>query len=149
MKNSTLFTSLDERVSYLIYRTALRIRLRIHRTIRDLGLDISPEQLGLLIRLSEEQGLNQKELAEKTFTDKPSTTRMIEKLEKKQLIKRMVNNEDKRAYQLYLTSKGRKVKDQLDERIANQGRIYRGFTKKEKNELIRLINRAYENLTEE
>jgi DNA-binding MarR family transcriptional regulator len=149
MKNDkTLVNSmpLDERFSYLVYRAALRIRLRTLRVIRESGETISPEQLILLLRLGEIEGMSQKELALRTFTDKPSMTRMITKLEKKGLMQRQKNKKDGRAFELYLTSKGIKVRDKLDKEIRAGRSIYHKFSKEEKSEFIRLLDKLYKNL---
>ena len=57
--------------------------------------------------------MSQVELAEMTFKDKPNVTRMLEVLERKQLIFRQPDENDRRAYKVFLTEVGQQLKAQL------------------------------------
>ena len=118
---------LDRRFSYLVYRAALRVRLRTLRTIKEAGEDLSPEQLVILLKLGESEGMSQRELASQTFIDKPSITRMIGKLEKMGLIRRRDNKKDGRAYKLFLTKKGGEVRNKLDKKVTEKKVLYQEF----------------------
>lgn len=148
MSRQATSSTLDQRGSYLIYRTALRIRLMWQRIIEGSGYAFSPEQLVLLMRLGEEEGINQQELAKRGFFDRPSATRMIDKLEKSGLIRREPDLDDRRAYRLYLTPNGKRLRVKLDRIATGMHRFYRGFTQKEKEELIRLLTKLQENLSD-
>lgn len=70
---------------------------------------ITAEQSAVLNQLTDTQGINQKELA--NHLDKPSAnvTRLIDQLEKKELVRREESPTDRRAYFTYITDKGKEV----------------------------------------
>jgi MarR family transcriptional regulator, transcriptional regulator for hemolysin len=75
--------------------------------------DITPEQWTVLKRLAENDGINQKELAVKAEKDQPTVTRILDILERKELISKQKNEEDRRSFILFITDKGLAVKDEL------------------------------------
>jgi DNA-binding MarR family transcriptional regulator len=66
-----------------------------------------------LNRLWEEDGLSQVELAERTFKDKPGTTRILNLLEKKKIVVRKPDESDGRVLRVFLTKTGRDLKEKL------------------------------------
>ncbi|MEC0182267.1 MarR family transcriptional regulator [Paenibacillus peoriae] len=71
--------------------------------------DISPEQWIVLYQIYQAEGLNQKEIAAKAVKDQPTTTRIIDLLDKKGWVRRVNSPQDRRAYLLHLTEAGRQV----------------------------------------
>ena len=58
----------------------------------------------------EKEGLSQQELCNATFRDKPSITRLVDNLEKLNLVKRVASENDRRINRIYLTRQGQKWK---------------------------------------
>ncbi|MBE7473568.1 MAG: MarR family transcriptional regulator [Anaerolineales bacterium] len=108
----THFT-LDESLGYLINRTARRLKHELDQVFKANGYDITPEQWTLLNRLWQQEGLSQVELAEQTFKDKPNVTRILDILERKLLLFRQKDENDRRAFKVYLTEAGRELKEKL------------------------------------
>jgi DNA-binding MarR family transcriptional regulator len=104
---------LNESLGYLINRTARRLKHELHQAFKANGYDVTPEQWALLNRLWEQEGLSQVELADQTFKDKPTVTRMLDVLEKKHLLFRQRDGGDRRAFNVYLTEAGRDLKEKL------------------------------------
>ncbi len=73
------------------------------------GLDLSKEQMIVLKKLMDEDGLNQNELAALTYRDKSSLARLLSKMEQKKYIIRKQCREDRRINKVYLTEIGEKV----------------------------------------
>lgn len=71
--------------------------------------DITPEQWLVLYQIGEHEGLNQKEIAAKADKDQPTTTRILDLLEKKGYTQKSVSIHDRRAFQLYLTDSGKEL----------------------------------------
>ena len=65
----------------------------------------------MLLFLWEKEGVTQQELCHVTFKDKPSMTRLINNMEKQNLVKRTACDTDKRINLIYLTSYGRSLED--------------------------------------
>lgn len=99
-----IFAILNGKVSAAINR-------KLYRNFREYNLDITPEQWTVLLFLWEKEGVTQQELCHVTFKDKPSMTRLINNMEKQNLVKRTACDTDKRINLIYLTSYGRILED--------------------------------------
>jgi len=71
------------------------------------GEDIVQLEYGTLIALEIEPGVDQRRLADAMGVDPSNASLIVDRLHSKGLIKREVNDADRRARNLYLTSKGR------------------------------------------
>lgn len=69
--------------------------------------DITPEQWSVLFRIQEMDGCIQKEIAERSGKDKPTTTRILDALEAKGLVRRKIGENDRRSFCVNITDKGR------------------------------------------
>jgi len=107
MSSSILDESLGFRLG-MTYRKASQIL-----TQRFKPYDMTPEQYTLLVRLVEEDGINQKELAQRTARDQPTLTRILDVLERKGLVRKETDPSDRRAFLLYITDEGRKKAEEL------------------------------------
>lgn len=75
-------------------------------------LNITVIQWSLLDQLYQHEGINQRELAQYCMKDPSSLTKTVDLLEKKELIVRKQDTNDRRAFKLYLTAKGSKVRNE-------------------------------------
>lgn len=83
---------------------------RLQKNLRGAGLDITSEQWSILYALWEEEGLTQQELAQRTFREKTAITRLIDNLERSDLVIRVADKGDRRTNLIYLTKVGRQLK---------------------------------------
>jgi DNA-binding MarR family transcriptional regulator len=139
--------NMDESLGYIINRTLMKIKKEFIKRLKP--YDLTPEQWTLLNRLGEQDGLTQTDLAEKTYKDQPNTTRMLDKLEKKNLLRRADNPEDRRAFLIYLTDKGKEVRESIIPIATqlNEDASF-GLEKAECRQLISLLNRVANNFEE-
>lgn len=79
------------------------------------GLGVGPGQFMFLLELYRGDGRSQEDLAETLNIDKGTTARAIKKLEEEGFLTREKDEIDKRAYKLYLTDKGKDIKESLYE----------------------------------
>lgn len=103
--------NLDDSVGYLINIVAGKLKNELNRHFT--AFDITPEQWAVLNRLWEKDGITQKDLAERTFKDQPNIGRILDKLEKKGLIRRCTGTEDGRVIIVFLTQEGQSLKKDL------------------------------------
>lgn len=75
--------------------------------------DLIPEQAGILRRLGEQDGISQKELAIRAAKDQRNITRLLDQLEKKKLVRREHNKEDRRSFLAYLTEDGKEINKKI------------------------------------
>ena len=123
---------------------------RLQKNFRNAGLDITIEQWTVLYHLWKEDCLNQQELCNRTYRDKPSITRLIDNLEKQRLVKRASFKNDKRINLVCLTDAGRALQD-TTLALANQtmDEALDGVKKDEIEIVKSVLQRVYDNLTAE
>ena len=71
--------------------------------------DVTQAQFGVLAHLSAREGISQQELSEKLFVTKGNVCGLIDRLEKRGLVERRFDPEDRRSNLLFLTEEGRKL----------------------------------------
>ena len=104
-------TNPNNSAGLLIRDTMMHLQILVRAKIKD--DDLSPAQYFLLRTLWETEGLSQRELSDRVCTTEPTTQSAILRMEKQGLVKRVRNEEDKRAYRVYLTKKGRNLEKKL------------------------------------
>jgi len=117
-----------------LVRASESVTSRVIRHLDDDGLTVS--QFGVLEALFHLGPLSQRELAQKILKSGGNVTMVIDNLEKRQLVKREREAEDRRLYRITLTPAGRKLIKSIFPRhagkIASQMNI---LTKEELKEL--------------
>ncbi|MFB9276131.1 MarR family winged helix-turn-helix transcriptional regulator [Cohnella cellulosilytica] len=103
---------------------------------------ITPEQWSVLYQVNLEDGLIQKDIAERAGKDRPTTTRILDHLEQKGLVGRRTGDRDRRSFQVGITDKGKElIRETLPiERRANE-EVRRCMSDEEYDTLIRLLIR--------
>ncbi|WP_370900952.1 MarR family winged helix-turn-helix transcriptional regulator [Chryseobacterium gossypii] len=86
-----------------------RLRQRIQTCINEYNPDLSYELVEILGLLSRNNGINQQEIGNKVSKDKSSITYLINSLVKRDLVKRVAYENDRRNKQVFLTPKGEKI----------------------------------------
>lgn len=94
----------------VIGRTTNTVNRNLQREFKRHNLTITHEQWTLLSALWSKDGQTQQSLAEKTFRDKTSVTRLINKLESQSLVVRITDKYDQRTNLIYLTAQGKSLK---------------------------------------
>jgi MarR family transcriptional regulator, lower aerobic nicotinate degradation pathway regulator len=102
--------------------------------------DLTPQQFGLLAFLWQQDGLSQAELSAKSQIDRTTMGGIIDRLEKEGLVERRNHPEDRRAYQVFLTPRGKSLEEKLCP-VAGQviGKVTSPLTEEEHQTLIRLL----------
>ncbi|OON99098.1 MAG: hypothetical protein ATN35_02215 [Epulopiscium sp. Nele67-Bin004] len=109
---------------------------------------VDQEEIGLgqIICLNEiykQEGLNQEHLATNLSVDKATIARAIKHLEKNGYIYRQRNENDKRAYEIYLTEKGKAEYNNIYEFFDElEAILSANLTDLEKNILINLLEKV-------
>lgn len=103
----------------LIARTSRIIRLSFTQAFREHQLDITPEQWVILDKLYHNNGISQTALANDSFKNAPTVSRIIDLLCTKQLTERQRFENDRRRYKIFLTPKGRTLVEKALPIVAN------------------------------
>jgi Transcriptional regulators len=100
------------------------------------------EQFGLLYLIHKvEQEAIQKDMAEIMGKDKSSILRMVDSLEKKELVRRVVDKDDRRKNRLMVTKKGEKTLEQwLKIEVELDNELIEGIDKSDLDSFYKVIN---------
>lgn len=115
-------------VGFLLAKTHLLLKRKVNRAFAEAGHDVTVEQMGLLVFLWHKEGFSQRELVNKVKKVKSSIARLIDNMEKRNLVVRIADQSDKRNKLIYLTHKGKALRKDL-EIIVNQQltKAYKGI----------------------
>lgn len=94
----------NKSLGHLFHIINLNMRKKLEKDIKEFDFS-SGHQFAVLLLLSK-QSLSQKEISDVTLADEPSTTRMLDRMIKKDIIAKKKSLEDKRKQVVYITSKG-------------------------------------------
>jgi DNA-binding MarR family transcriptional regulator len=101
-----------ELYSFITGKASTAIARNLQKKFNAAGLTITIEQWSVLYHLWKEDGKSQQELCNATFRDKPSITRLVDNLEKLQLVKRVPSGNDRRINMIYLTRQAQKLQEE-------------------------------------
>lgn len=136
---------LDRSLGFVVNRTAQRLAAALGRALAP--HDVTPQQWAVLNRLWEADGLSQQDLAERTFKDPANTTRILDKLERKGLVARRPDPDDRRVQLIFLTDEGRRLREVLVPLAQDLlARSTAGVTAAEQATAMRVLRRIDENL---
>ena len=133
-------------VGTLIDRTMKIIRSNYVQAFKKAGVDITTEQWVILDRLYDANGLSQTNLANDTFKNSATISRIIDLLSNKKLIERQRFENDRRRYKIFLTHDGVNVVETLRPYVFDLRRNgWNDISKEEYGDFVRIINRIYSN----
>ena len=136
-----------ELYSFITGKASTAIARRLQKKFNTAGLNLTIEQWSVLYHLWKEDGISQQELCNATFRDKPSITRLVDNLEKLQLVKRVASENDRRINKIYLTKQAVKLEEQtmeLAEQTLNDA--LNGVPANQINLCKEVLQKVYDNL---
>ncbi len=80
---------------------------------------VTPGQYAVLRCLWDENGLTARKLADRLYLDGSTITGILDRMEQRGLIEKLVDPKDRRALQVMLTETGRKLEEPLSQAIIN------------------------------
>ena len=98
--------SAKEELGHFMGRTTRAMSRMFQNVITHAGYDITIEQWVIIANLNCKNGQFQQQLADNTYKNKTSVTRMINALQKKGLVDRISDPKDLRQKRIFLTKKG-------------------------------------------
>lgn len=117
------------------------------RVLKDYG--ISSAEYPVLFLLHKQEGLTQDEISAAILIDKSAVTRVLQSLSDKGLIERKKGSSDRRLNYIFLTDRGREIKEPIYDAIDHWNNILTAhMTDQERTDFLRLLSRSVENLKE-
>ncbi len=142
-------TSLDRDSLYYVFLEILRLHYqRTHVLLDKIG--VYPGQPPLLFILNKNDGLSQKEIAEKIGIKASTITVMLKRMESGNLIFRKQDDADQRISRVFLTDEGRHLCEKsLEITKALQDECFGNFTEEEKVIFKKMLSKMRDNLKKE
>jgi DNA-binding MarR family transcriptional regulator len=138
-----------DNVGTLLDRTTRLLKAHFQRAFKDAGVDLTPEQWVLLDHLHKSGAASQTDLANGTFKDAPTVSRIVDKLATKGLAERTRFPNDRRRYQVGLTARGEAVHEKLLPRVEElRVMAWQGLTERDYAELTRVLDQIRDNFPE-
>ena len=138
-----------ELYSFITGKASTAIARRLQKKFNGAGINLTIEQWSVLYHLWKEDGKSQQELCNATFRDKPSITRLIDNLEKLNLVKRVPAENDRRINMVFLTRGAQKLQEQtmaLAEETLNDA--LEGVPPEHINVCKEVLQKVYDNLNQ-
>jgi MarR family transcriptional regulator for hemolysin len=140
-------SNLNEVILFLIEQTNKKAKQHAASRFAERGMGVTVDQWVLMKFVQENPGMSQNQLAESTFKDAASITRIIDLLAKKELIKRETLLNDRRQLSIRLSKNGEKfIAMHIDFVQALRDQSTKGLTDKEVLALTKTLLKIQNNL---
>lgn len=138
----------DNSIGPWLGKTVKLVDYFLQESLNSFGLNLTKEQMIVLKKLHDQDGLNQNELAFLTLRNKSSLTRLLIKMENKGYIMRQQSSKDKRINRVYVTKLGREVFQKTRPVISKLiSEIEKDISKSEKQQMIATLKKIQNNLS--
>ena len=135
-------------LSLLIRRTARAFRRRLNHSFAKAGCDVTSEQWRILKCLWHQNGQRQQDLADVVHKDKTGITRIIDAMERRNLVVRVPDKLDRRQKLIYLTNKGKQLQEELMQTAQNASIEAQKGIEPEHLDIFRsVLTKIYDNLS--
>jgi DNA-binding MarR family transcriptional regulator len=136
------------RYSFLLDKTARKVKQYAKQRFRELGWSITVDQWAVLKQLNDKGDLSQKELADFTFKDHPTMTRIIDLLGEKGLVARNTHPNDRRSFVISLTGQGEHLVQQLIPEVQSiRMKAWENLSDEDFKAFKRILESIYQNLS--
>lgn len=137
-----------ESFAHLITKVSARYRTEFSQSLAGKGFgNITPDYFIVLEKLWEEDNISIGQLAQRTNKDNASISRIVDGMERNDLVRRIPHETDKRAYLITLTKYSIGLKEQLVPiEAAVLEKATSGLNPIEVKELVRMLNHMFARL---
>ncbi len=138
-------TENDESIQSYVIHLMHRYSSINFKKFQELG--IHPGQFPVLGTVSRREGISLRELADFLHIKPPTVTVTVQRLEKAGLVCKKADPEDQRILRIYLTEKGKGIRQEMACLLAeNEKKLTQGFSEEELIQLRKFLGRMTENL---
>lgn len=118
---------MEYEMGFLLSRATWAMNNFVNRMLKESGLaDISVAYFAVLQGLWDKDGLNISDLGDRAHLEKSTMTSLIDRMEGAGLLRREDHPTDRRAYKICLTTRGKELKEKLDQVVS---RVYTHLTR--------------------
>lgn len=126
-------------------RTPLGINRLLSYYLKLADIALTREQWSIMAVLWKKDGLTQQMIADKTYRDRPGTTRLLDNLEKEGYVERRPHESDRRTKLIFLTSKGKKIESEVVKALND---TIQTVTKNVSNHQIETLRNTFEQINQ-
>ncbi|HWR41012.1 MAG TPA: MarR family transcriptional regulator [Patescibacteria group bacterium] len=135
---------LQDSLGFIIRKTSGKIKSEMQNRFRP--WDITPEQWVFIHFLGDQDGLSPQQLSDISHKDRANTLRIIDKLQRKELVTRRPCTKDRRVSHIFLTERGRRIREELEAVIRKmQMEAMAGIDLDRISELKQVLHRMLQN----
>ncbi|MFZ2491803.1 MAG: MarR family transcriptional regulator [Thermoanaerobaculia bacterium] len=117
IKQTRPFTSTQEEVVLSMLRTADHLAVPMTEVLREVSLSLSQYNVLRILRGAGDDGLSSGEISERMVRRDPDLTRLLDRLEARELVGRKRGTTDRRVVRATITREGLRLLASLDERV--------------------------------
>jgi MarR family transcriptional regulator, organic hydroperoxide resistance regulator len=148
IKQNKPFESLEAEVFLNLQRTTDALSRGLIEMMKPFGISLAQYNVLRILRGAGEEGLACRDISERMVTRDPDITRLLDRLEASDLVKRAREQTDRRVITVRITDNGLKLLEDLHESLVELQRRQLGHLGKTKLQtLIELLELARENTT--
>lgn len=141
---------IEDVLFYTIDKSIKSYRQFAQKRIKEAGYKITIDQWLVLKNIQQNPEINQYELSRKVFKDSASVTRIIDLLVKSDLLKREINEQDRRKNSLSVTEKGNEILSGMQKIVLqNRAKALNGIEQKELEALKINLQKIINNVSED
>jgi len=138
---------LEKALSFLLHACYQQLRSVTYKEFLAHGLELTPEQWIVLVQLWTKDGQSQSALSELTLRDAPTLSRILDTMQKADLVSRVVDEQDARTRLVKLTKAGKALQAKLvpvAKRLVS--RLEHGISESDLETTHRTLGKMLENL---
>lgn len=139
------FRHVEEELYLNIQRTADTLMQKLLDVMRPAGLSVTQYNILRILRGAGETGVTCKEIGARMITRDPDVTRLLDRLERRNLVTRNRAKEDRRFVAIRITTEGLKLLQDLDEPMERaQLEMMSGMPREQQLQTIELLEQLRE-----
>ncbi|MCB9770241.1 MAG: MarR family transcriptional regulator [Candidatus Omnitrophica bacterium] len=143
IKRSRPFECLEEEVALNLARTQAHLAEPVYKLLKQEKLSGPLHNILRILLGAEPDGLPSLEIADRMVTRVPDITRLVDRLEQANLVKRERSTEDRRVVRVRITPEGKEKVESLKPKLLDLHRDqFTSLNRKELQELNRLLVKA-------
>ena len=145
IQQSKPFRSRSQEAYLALLRTADESRRRIGQVLESAGVTLQQYNVLRILRGAGKDGLPTLAVAERMIERTPGVTRLIDRMEKKKLVRRTVDRNDRRSVLLEAEPMDKsRQKNIVDITLATEKALFSSLSQREKSQLLKLLNKVFD-----
>ncbi|HEX4809342.1 MAG TPA: MarR family transcriptional regulator [Bryobacteraceae bacterium] len=148
LRMTRAFACPEEEAMLSVVRTAEVLAQRVASLLKSFDLSANQYNVLRILRGSSETGLTCGQIGERMISRDPDITRLLDRLESRQLIARQRSDEDRRVVVSRITPAGLSLLREMDPEILSYNKqCFKNFGAKKLRQLIELLEQARADVT--